>query len=129
MARRELAQSGLMSEDGEKVTARRERLGLTKVDLARESGVNRDTIADIEAGKGFQALTLVKIAETLARLEDEAGYTAAEKAVQSSIVEFEVSDGFGTRVVVRGPIADTEELERSVTRLLQNIREGRSQEP
>lgn len=126
MARRELAHSGAMSEEGDSVTTRRERLGLTKIALAKESGVDRDTLADIEAGKGFQALTLAKIADALTRLEDEAGYTAAEKAVQSGIVEFEVSGDFGVRVVVRGPIGDTEELERSVTRLIRNIRESQT---
>lgn len=122
MVRKELAQSGGMSDEGKRITTRRERLKLNKSDLAREAGVHRDTVTDLEAGKGFQAATLAKVDEALARLEEEAGLTATPRQSNPAVVEFEVSGDFGVRVVVRGPISDAEALERSVERLVRNIR-------
>lgn len=132
MARNELAQSGGMSEEGQRITERRERLKLNKSELARESGVHRDTIADIESGKGFQAATLAKLDETLTALEVEAfGNPDAGKpsAAGLSMIEIEVRDvGGKVRYVVRGHVDNAEQAERSAARLARAIAaEGESE--
>lgn len=130
MARSELAQSGAMGAEGQRIEERRLRLKLNKSELAREADVHRDTLADIEAGKGFQAATLAKIDDTLTRLEEEAGLNVdPRREPETSMIEFEVSGDFGVKVVVRGPVGDADALERSVERLVRNIREAKNSEP
>lgn len=121
MTRNELAQSGGMSEEGQRITERRERLKLNKSELMRESGVHRDTIADIEGGKGFQAATLAKIEEALTRLEAEAGIGAPAKP-ESGVVRFRVEGVYGAEaLVVEGSIDNLAELEASVDRIMRRI--------
>lgn len=121
MARNELAQSGGMSEEGQRITERRERLKLNKSELARESDVHRDTITDIEGGKGFQAATLAKLDETLTRLEAEAGIGVPAKP-QPGLVRFRVEGVYGTEaLVVEGSIDNLAELEASVDRIMRRI--------
>lgn len=122
MSRRDLAQSGLMSDEGSRITERRERLKLNKVELAKESGVHRDTITDIEAGKGFQAATMAKLDEALTRLEQEAGIGAPT----GGVVRYSVKGVYGAEaLVVEGPVANIAELEASVDRIMSRI-QGRS---
>ena len=54
-----------VSEEGDRVRARRERLGMSKSDLAAEAKVNRNTLAAIEAGESFNRTTLAKIERAL----------------------------------------------------------------
>lgn len=67
---------GDMSHEGESVKTRRERLGLDKKELAELAGVNRNTLAALEAGESFNRSTLTKVERALQELEDEAGYSA-----------------------------------------------------
>lgn len=112
------------SDEGARVKARRVALGYSKVKFAEEVGVNRDTLAAIEAGKGYQAETLAKILRGLDALEAEAGYGAAPRSpAEPSMIEFEVSgDLVGVRVVVRGPVGDMAAMEETVARLVHDIR-------
>jgi transcriptional regulator with XRE-family HTH domain len=110
-----------MSEEGRRITERRERLKLNKSELARESDVHRDTITDIEAGKGFQAATLAKLDETLTRLEVEAGIGVPTKP-QSGVVRFTVEGVYGAKaLVVEGSVENLAELEESVDRIMRRI--------
>lgn len=120
MSRTELAQSGPMGNEGQSIRERREQLKLNKVELARESAVHRDTITDIEAGKGFQAATMGKLIETLDRLEDEAGLTAAGEArADAGLVRYTVQNVYGaTAIVVEGSVENIAELEASVDRIM-----------
>jgi len=59
--------------DGERVQARRERLGLDKGRLASDAGVSRDTLAAIERGHGFRRSSLTKIERVLEGYEVESG--------------------------------------------------------
>lgn len=110
-----------MGEDeGERIRARREFLGWNRSGFAREVGVNRDTLAAIEGGKGYQAATMAKILKGLDRLEVEAGLHTAARTEEPATVEFEISDAAGVRFVARGPI--TPELERMVAQLVRDLR-------
>lgn len=125
MSRRDLAQSGPMSDEGSRITERRERLKLNKVELAKESGVHRDTITDIEAGKGFQAATMAKLDEALTRLEQEAGLGAPT----GGVVRYSVKSVYGAEaLVVEGPVANIAELEASVDRIMSRIQGRVAQE-
>lgn len=126
MTRLSKADSGLVSDIGDQVRARRERLGMDKVDLAREAGVSRDTLAAIEAGLGFRHSSLAKIYKALEDAEAEAGYDAkplplALVAEVDDVMEFRVEGNFGVSVVVRGPVRDAAQLEESVARLIRKM--------
>lgn len=120
MSRNQLAQSLVMSDEGARIAERRERLRLTKIDLAKESGVHRDTLSDIEAGKGFQAATLGKIEETLTRLETEAGLGAPPRP--QGFIRFSVEGVYGAKaLVVETPVENVAELEEMVDRILRRL--------
>lgn len=120
MARLSREGSGSLSE-GAEILRRRERLGITKVALAREAGVTRETLAALEDGRGHRSDTLAKVRRALDELE-EGGFTAPPREPEPGVIEFELTDGYGIRVVVKGPIADADALERSVARLVRDIR-------
>jgi transcriptional regulator with XRE-family HTH domain len=121
MARLGKEQSGDVSDDGDRVKARRERLGIDKIDLAKEAGVSRDTLAAIEAGEGFRRSSLTKLEQALSRLEEEAGISSPPHVEEphERFVEFTVNGLYGAEsVVVRGPVEDREALLEMVERLM-----------
>jgi transcriptional regulator with XRE-family HTH domain len=123
VTRLDRAQSGVMGNEGEQLRARREALGMDVAPLAKELGVNRQTLTAIENGQGYRQKTLSKILNGLDRLEAEAGITKpATRPMEAGMIEFEVSGDFGVKVVVRGPVSDAQALEASVTRIIHNIR-------
>ena len=130
MARLDKAHSGVMSDEGERVKARRERLAMGKRELAEMAGVSRDTLAAIEAGEGFRRSSLTKIEAALDAAEAEAGYEAppvSVKAEEQDLVEFRVEGVLGVQaVVVRGPVRDVREFEGSIARILREVQAGES---
>ena len=128
MARLSKAQSGVMGNEGARIRARRDALGMDIAPLAKEIGVNRQTLAAIEDGQGYRQSTLTKILKGLDRLEAEAGLTRPTQSAEAGMIEFEVSGDFGVKVVVRGPVTDAQALEASVNRIIQNIRAQRQGE-
>lgn len=114
-----------VSDEGELVRARRERLGMDKKALAAESGVNRNTLAALEEGDSFNRTTLAKVERALSRLEDEAGIdapVARAKAGDEDIIEFRVEGVLGVHsVVVKGPIRDIRKFEDSIARILRQV--------
>lgn len=117
---------GLMTNEGADVKARRERLGLDRVDLAREAGVSVDTLRDFEEGvTNARGSTISKITGKLADIEAEASMSARG----GSLMEFEVTGDFGVRVVVKGPVTDAHALEEAVARLVRDIRSRQGEGP
>lgn len=115
---------GDMSNEGQKVKERRERLGMDKKELATEAGVNRNTLAAIESGESFNRTSLAKIERALERLELEAGLDApaAQAPTEQDLVEFRVEGVLGVQaVVVRGPVRDVREFEGSIARILRQV--------
>lgn len=111
-----------MTTDGDRVRARRERLGIDKKILAKAAGVSRDTLATIEAGAAFRRSSLTKIERALAAAEEASGLGAPPApADDADLIEFRVDrDG---RFVARGPIASTDELTRAVATWILQVRE------
>ena len=123
MGRLDRADFGHMSNEGAQVKARRERLGMTIQDLAKEAAVSRDTLSDLESGtKDFRRLTLAKVQKALDRIEEEAGIdTPVVESTEEGLIEFEVE---GDRVIVRGPVTNAVELAAMVARLIRETRES-----
>lgn len=120
MARQPAPHSGGMSGDAERLRTRMERLGISDSALARESGVNRDTVAAIKGGMGFRRSSLAKIEDALERLEQEAGME--HPPPEGELVEFviQVPGEPDATVIVRGTGA-----EEAVARLLKRLRQER----
>lgn len=132
MARQDRADFGNVSDDGDRVRARRERLGLDKLHLAQEAGISRETLAAIEDGKGFRRSSLTKIERVLEALEAEAGMDAqpANTAAQPGdphVVTIRGTRGGDIDVVVSGPIEDIDKLAATVERLLRTSEERKVQ--
>lgn len=117
-----MARSGSGSpNEGAEILRRREALGITKVALARAAGVTRETLAALEDGRGHRSDTLAKVRRALDELE-KGSLGAAQREPEPGMIEFELADGFGIRVVVKGPVAEADALERSVARLVRDLR-------
>lgn len=120
MARSDRADLGPVSDEGDRVKSRRERLGMTIIDLAREAGVDRDTVSAIEHGKGYQAVKLTAITNVLDRIEEETGLGPIEEEspqVDPGVAVIELSEG-ERKVAVRWPAANAEQIAELVERLL-----------
>lgn len=102
---------------GAALAARREAAGITAVELEKETGVARQTIARAEKGQASKA-TYRTLESWFDRFDEESGADAPS----NGIIEFSVEGDFGVRVVVKGPIRDAEAIERSVARIVRDIR-------
>ena len=86
--------------------------------LHERSGVSRDAITSAEAGNASEA-TYQRLEAWLARYE----LANAVNDLALAQIEYEVQADEGLRIVVRGSLADAEELERAVARLIQGLRQ------
>lgn len=91
------------------IQERREALGISKRQLAHFAGIDRATLASLEAGKGVHQRTLAKVNHAL----EEMG---APPPAPKGELEYEVRYGDAV-VVIRGPGA-----EDAVMRLLAELR-------
>lgn len=129
MVRKRAEQSGVMSDDAQRLQARMDRLGITDSELSRESAddgprVDRATVAAIRKGQGFRRDSLTRLERTLDRLETEAGLDAEEPSAPAERTTFTARSGDAeVTVVVEGPVTDREALEASIVRMLTRIRE------
>ena len=103
---------------------RRRRLGLgikSVREFAERSGVSREAVTAAENGTASNR-TYGRLEAWLSRAE----HAEAAEARDEAQVEFRVSGGLGVDVVVRGPVADLDQLEASVTRLIREVRQRAS---
>jgi len=108
----------------EQIRARRVRLGISVKALAMRAGVDRGTLASLEAGdERIREATYGSVERALDQLEQEMGVEPASPL--ADVVEFRVSGDFGVDVVVKGPVRDMAAMEESVARLLARIQAGR----
>lgn len=109
-----------MGDHGKRITERRDRLGMTVVELAKRARVHRNTLMALERGEGVRTDTLAKVERALDELELEAGFDVPPaRPEEQRLVTFEVDLGEGAAsVVVRGPVEDIGVLEEAVKRLL-----------
>jgi len=107
-----------VSRRGEALRRRRLDLEIRSVrELQQRSGISREAITSAEAGTASPA-TYERLDAWFARHESG----AAPRPAGSAQVEFEVHGGDGVRVVVRGPLSEVQELERSVARIVRDLR-------
>jgi len=107
-----------MGQDAERVRARMERLGITDVELSRESKVDRGTIAAIKRGQGFRRDSLTRLENALSELEHEAGLDVlSPDAARPVEFEVQIPGEPDATVIIRGPGA-----EEAVARLLRRLR-------
>ena len=122
MTRLRVEASGPVTDEGEQVRARRERLGLSMNQLAKSAAVSRDTISAIEAGQGFHRSSLTKIERALEIAEDEYGITAPPPTSEKPhVIVVRLTDPQGWQVAVEGPITDRAELEETARRLIRSL--------
>jgi hypothetical protein len=113
-------EQGPGSDRGAWLRGRRLGLGIRSVRaLHQRSGISREAITSAEAGTASSA-TYERLDAWFARHEPPSSPETVP--LDHSQVEFEVHGDRGLRIVVRGPMADVEELERSVARIARDIR-------
>jgi predicted transcriptional regulator len=108
---------------------RMESLGLNPTELARLAGLSRTTVYKALDGEETKVATRRAIENALAFAgENPADVAAQPGAVQQlpddgGMIEFEVNvDAIGVRVVVRGAMANAEELEQQAAKLIRDMR-------
>ena len=106
---------------GHAIKRRREALGMSINALAKKVGMDRATLTSAEADEERTTdLTYRRIENWLTDFEAETG---AGDSSGDDLVEFRLSGNFGVDVVVKGPVANLPELERSISRLLREMRD------
>lgn len=105
---------------GHAIKARRLRLGIKSLrTFAEKTNVDRGAIAKAEAGEGSPA-TYERLEAWLDQFEEETGSDDPEE----DYIEFRLSGVFGIEsIVAKAPIRDAAELEKSVARLVRELRD------
>ena len=105
---------------GAELRRRRLAAGIKSVrELQQRSGISREAITSAEAGTA-SAATYERLDAWLSRQEQSVATLPS-----SALIEFEVQNDEGIRIVVRGPLSDAEMLERSVARIVRDLRHDR----
>ena len=124
--------SPVRTASGRDIAARRDRIGLTKTELAKEARVNRDTLSDWEAGKrNPHPDTVEAVLTALDRLEEEMGITAPPPSHTAApgMLRFEVTGVYGAEaLVVEGPIENLAELEAMIDRIMRGGRREKDED-
>jgi transcriptional regulator with XRE-family HTH domain len=108
---------------GAALKRRREAAGISGVELERETGLARQTIARAEKGHGSKA-TYRTLEAWFDHFDEETGADAPDR--NGGLIEFELEGDFGVRAVIRGPIADAEAVEQAAARFVDRIRARRA---
>lgn len=107
---------------GHAIKMRMDALGWGATDLQRESGLSRSQVYRVLEDAPNVSAKSYAAAEGALRRAEEGAEPAGLVVTEQGFVEFEVTGDFGVRVVVKGPIENVPELERSVARLIRDIR-------
>lgn len=121
---------------GEQVRARRIRLGMGVKPLAIRAGVDRGTLAALEAGdERVQEITFTKVQRALDELEEEMGIEGPPATIvpdkdpaTPGLIRFKVEGAYGfDAIVVEGPVENVDELVASVEKIMRNIQGRRAE--
>jgi transcriptional regulator with XRE-family HTH domain len=131
LAMRERSSVAVVTDDvGQRIRARRTRLGMAVKALAERAGVDRGRLAEIEAGTAtnVRPATLGAIYAALDDLERERGADADLPPGAHHIgdpgddlVEFTIEGTDGMRAVVKGPIRNMDELQAAARKLIEGL--------
>lgn len=106
-------------DTGERIRERRARLGWSVKELAERAGLDRDTVASVEAGGNARIQTVHAIRRALSEAEtDPSSSVRPIGDPEDGLVEFTVEGHFGVRAVVKGPIKDIDKLQAAVAKLM-----------
>ena len=111
---------------GQVVDRRMRSLGMKAKDLATVAGASRSLLYRVlRDEEGVREESYRVFENALDRIEREHGHGGPDAVLstEQGLIEFEVTGDFGVRVVVKGPIENAVELERSVARLIRDIRD------
>lgn len=113
-------------EAGERIKARRVKLGMSVKGLAERANIDRGRLAAIEAGDAtVRPATVGAVESALDRLEQEMGMDDPPiRAIgnpEDDLVEFTIEGNFGVRAVVKGPVRDLDALQAAVAKLVQDM--------
>lgn len=133
MSQRSEPDSSPVSNFGEQVRLRRERLRIKQDQLASAAGIkSRDTITAIEHGGGSAAYQR-RVDEALTKMEEEAGFKAEPLTTPTpapanapedhpQVIRFEVQGVYGAKaLIVEGPPENIAELEEMVDRIMRRL--------
>lgn len=111
--------SAVESEDdtGARIRERRARLGWSVKELAERAGLDRDTVASVEAGGNPRLNTVRTIERALAEAETDPSTSVVEPIgdPDAGLVTFQLG---AIGVVVQGPIRDIDILREAVSKLI-----------
>src|SRR4051812_11919552 len=100
-----------MSNEGDDIRARRQRLEVEAIELAAAAGIHRNTLSALEKGSSYNASTLTKVRRALEAMEEEAGIAGPvlrdAAPTEPHIVVVKLRNDVG-EVVIEGPIGDRE---------------------
>ena len=114
-----------LAREGRELRQRRESLEMSLRQFSEHTGLNRATVASVEAGDA-RRVSRDAVRAALAKLEHEMGMdlpSAEEAPNDLDLVEFQVAGNFGVRVIVKGPLRDRAALEESVLRLISGMQQ------
>lgn len=126
------ADSLSVSDAGDRVRMRRERLGASQGEVADHAGVNRDTVSAVEHGQS-SAKSRRLVGDALTRMEEEAGLPPIgdEPLVRSvepvgdgapQLLRIEVPGVHGARaIVVEGPVDNPEAIAAAVDAIMRRL--------
>jgi transcriptional regulator with XRE-family HTH domain len=118
---------------GGQIKARRTAIGMSVSALAKRAGVDRGSLAALEAGGSVRDTTLAAVDMTLGDLEHEmgmdmpsSGVGAATTEVESAPIRLTFHDVFGVgEIIAEGPSDKPDELIAAVSKLLAELRSER----
>lgn len=99
---------------GEALRKWRKRNRISQAQLAEQAKVSTDTVQRAEKG-GVPDETMDLLEEV--RLDYDATMGAPTSSA-TDVIEFKISGNFGVDLIVKGPVSDMEEMERSVMRIM-----------
>lgn len=115
---------------GQQLEAERKRLTLDKDDLARLAKMSRTTLDKVLKGGGASENSIDRVRRALVdfdietRRRGEGSDVVPLRRHGDDTVTFRLKGNFGVDVTLQGPVGDLDELEKSVTRLIREMREN-----
>lgn len=121
------------TDTGAQFQARRVAIGMSVKALAERAGVDRGSIAKLEAGEKVRMTTVGAIDKALSDLEHEYGMDLpsqvetlkAPTATEPGVVRVKVEGVYGAKaLIVEAPPENLPELEAMVDRIMRNLRDS-----